>query len=403
VFVKIQSFKRLESAIFAQRVFESMRLRLFFILIIIYVIAAFGWLTYSLVNFSHNEYKLKDQILKAGRQACILRVIELGKNDEFKSAQSELFHLRQIELDIDPGELERYLAQYNYGSYVAIYNVVEERKEVDIEISEGKKKELEFELRNKIRLYMFEAILLTILVGAGIYGVYSSVKMIYNLNKQQNNFLLSVTHEFKTPIATIKLMLQTIRRRELPDEKKNELLDKAIQNSDRLNELTENMLTAMQIENNKYIYTKEVFSLTEMVTFAAEYYRSHDEITTEIEEDVEVVGDRFVLRISLNNLIENAIKYSNNAPVHIRMYTSKDKAFIEVIDQGPGIPEAFRSKIFRRFYRIEDEEVRDTKGTGLGLFIVKQTIEKHKGKVTVTANHPNGSVFQIELPAIKNE
>ncbi len=380
-----------------------MRLRLFFILIIVYVIAAFGWLTYSLVTFSHNEYRLKDQILIAGRQACILRVIEMGKNNQFKSEGSTLLYLRQIELDVNQTDLDRYLSQYNYGSYEAIYNEVDGRREMDISISESKITELEAELNNKIRLYMFEAILLTILVGAGIYGVYSSVKMIYNLNKQQNNFLLSVTHEFKTPIAAMKLMLQTIRTRKLPDEKKNELLDKAIMNSDRLNELTENMLTAMQIENDKYTYAKDIFSLTDMMYVTAEHYQMQDEISIEAEEDVDILGDRFILRISLNNLVENALKYSDNAPVHLKMFTKNDKAYIEVKDQGPGIPESQRKKIFRRFYRIEDEEVRDTKGTGLGLFIVKQSIEKHGGKVRVFNNDPKGSVFQIELPGLKNE
>ncbi|MBI1306110.1 MAG: GHKL domain-containing protein [Bacteroidetes bacterium] len=380
-----------------------MRLRFFFFLIIIYVIAAFGWLTYSLVTFSHNEYTLKDQILKAGMQACVLRVIEMGKNDEFATANAEVYHLRQIELNVDPDKLNRFLKSYNYGSYQAKFGVQGDLKTIDLVVAAEKTQEIKSELDSKVRLYMFEAVLLTILVGAGIYGVYSSVQMIYNLNKQQNNFLLSVTHELKTPIAAMKLMLQTIRHRNLPDEKRNELMDKAIENSDRLNELTENMLTAMQIENDRYMYARDLFSVSDMMHSAEEHYRNQIPISAEIEENLEMVGDRFILRISLNNLIENAIKYSGNQPIHIRLFAQKDKAVIEVCDEGPGVPESERKKIFKRFYRVEDEEIRDTKGTGLGLFIVKQSVEKHKGNVSVRPNSPKGSIFRIELPLVKNE
>lgn len=389
--------------LFSHKPKPKMRLRLFFFLIIVYVIAAFGWLTYSLVSFSHNEYKLKDQILKAGRQACILHVIEKGKNNGFASPNSEIYFLQQIELDIDSAKLNEYLKTYNYASYIARFEENEGPNRVHIDISRDKIVQLDVELKNKIRLYMFEAILLTILVGVGIYGVYSSVKLIYNLNKQQNNFLLSVTHEFKTPIAAMKLMLQTIRTRKLSEEKKNELLDKAIINSDRLNELTENMLTAMQIENDKYIYAKELFSVSEMMHSVADHYRMESLFTAEIEDDIEMVGDRFILCISINNLVENAFKYGHEKPIHVKLKKVKGKAVIEVQDQGPGIAESERKRIFKRFYRIEDEEIRDTKGTGLGLFIVKQTVEKHGGSVSVSSNQPTGSVFSITLPIAKNE
>ena len=216
---------------------------------------------------------------------------------------------------------------------------------IEIGVSSGKTQQLEEELQNKIRLYMFEAILLTILVGAGIYGVYSSVKMIYNLNKQQNNFLLSVTHELKTPIAAMKLMLQTIRTRKLPEEKRMELMDKAIQNADRLNELTENMLTAMQIENDRYTYAREEFSLSDMMDRLLDQYSIQNEMTSEIEPEVDIIGDLFIIRISVNNLVENAIKYSDNTPIHLKLFTRKGKAVIEVYDQGPGVPEGERKRI----------------------------------------------------------
>ncbi|MFT4522977.1 MAG: signal transduction histidine kinase [Bacteroidia bacterium] len=380
----------------------TMRLRVFFGLIIIYVIAAFGWLTYSLINFSNNEYVLKEQILKAGKQACVLNVIERAKAGEMGKENTGRYFLRQIEIDIDTQQLNEFLTAYNYGSYIAEFLIKpDSTHNLDIKVSETKKEMLKLELAQKKRLYFFEAILLTILVGAGIYGVYSSVRIIYSLNKQQNNFLLSVTHELKTPIASMKLMLQTIQRRKLSEEKHAELVNKAIENSDRLNELTEKMLTAMQIENKRYTYGFEVFSLSDMVESMVLHYQNQVELKAFVEEGVNINGDPFILRISINNLVENAIKYGDEQPIEIRLHQNGKQAVIIVKDLGNGIPENQRKRIFKKFYRIEDEEVRDTKGTGLGLYIVKQTIEKHGGKVEISNNSPHGSIFTVSLPIKK--
>ncbi len=102
----------------------------------------------------------------------------------------------------------------------------------------------------------------------------------------------------------------------------------------------------------------------------------------------------------LNNLIENAIKYSDNQPVEINLFNRKEEIILEVKDQGIGIDPSYKKKIFKKFYRIQDEETRETKGSGLGLFIVKQAVEKHKGKIAVSDNEPKGTVFTITLQGI---
>ena len=356
-----------------------MKFKLLFVFIIIYILVSFGWLTYSLVAFSNKEYGLQKQVLEAGRQACVLRLIEKSKNYDFSSDDAVHIIFKQAQIEADTNLLNAFLQTYNFGSYKAVYTKVYQGWDLDIQIAPYQISRLEGKLQNRERLYIFQALLLLILVAVGVYGVYYSIQMIYRLNKQQNNFLLSVTHELKTPIATMKLLLQTIRTRKLPDEKRNELLDKAVNNADRLNELTENMLTAMQIENDNYNYGREVFSITDMMDNLVDSYQMRAEVTAEIEDNVEIIGDRFILRISMNNLLENAIKYGNDLPIEVQLHTKNNKAIITVKDQGIGIDESERKKIFRKFYRVEDEEVRDTKGTGLGLFIVKETIEKHGG------------------------
>ncbi len=378
-----------------------MRLRLLFIFIVIYILVAFGWLTYSLLNFSNTEYQLETKVLEAGRQACVLRLIEKSKNNEFNSTDAIHIHFKQAEIDADTNKMNLFLSTFNRGSYEANYQWQDNRWNLDINIAEAQLDRLTTKLNNRVRLYVFQALLLTILVAIGVYGVFNSIQLIYRLNKQQNNFLLSVTHELKTPIAAMKLLLQTIKTRKLDEERRNELLEKAINNSDRLNELAENMLTAMQIENDNYAYGKEPFSISDMMNLMVESFQMRADLDAEIEQGVEIYGDRFILRICMNNLLENAIKYGEEQPIEVSLSRQDDKAVVKVKDQGIGIPESESKKIFKKFYRVEDEEVRNTKGTGLGLFIVKETIEKHGGIIKVLPNDPKGTIFRVELPLAK--
>ena len=243
--------------------------------------------------------------------------------------------------------------------------------------------------------------MLALLVGIGVFGVYYSVNMLYTLNKQQNNFLLSVTHELKTPIAAVKLMLQTLLMRDLPPEKMKMMLQSALENTERLNDLTMNMLTAMQIENRKYRYDSVQFNLSEMISNAAENFRYKAEINSDVQHDVLHLGDPFIFRMAINNLIENAIKYSDAKPVEVKFGVQNGYALIEIADQGIGIPKKDQNKIFRKFYRVQDEEVRDTQGTGLGLFIVKESLSRQKAKVWVEPNFPGGSRFFIRFRLVK--
>ncbi|MGB0851029.1 MAG: sensor histidine kinase, partial [Bacteroidia bacterium] len=122
------------------------------------------------------------------------------------------------------------------------------------------------------------------------------------------------------------------------------------------------------------------------------------EIDAKIEEGLVVNGDSFILRMVVNNLIENAFKYSDNKPIEVSLELRQEIKILKVKDLGVGINKKDYKNIFKKFYRVQDEETRTTKGTGLGLFIVKQATERHNGKVSVSANKPNGSVFTVELP-----
>jgi signal transduction histidine kinase len=220
--------------------------------------------------------------------------------------------------------------------------------------------------------------------------------------ERQNNFLLAVTHELKSPLASIKLALETIKKRDLSRNQNLIISDNGITEVDRLHKQLDNILDATSIDH-KYNVEKHTTTLVESLNYI-KHQRSAtlDEgrvtytVTTEDTQgrsiDIDING---VLKIA-KNLIENALKYSES---HVEVKLSlKDKIFrLTVSDEGPGIAPNEKQAIFKRFYRVGSEETRKSTGTGLGLFIVKQIVDKNQGKVTIQDNTPSGSVFQVEM------
>lgn len=264
------------------------------------------------------------------------------------------------------------------------------------------KNKLEENRERRRKQYMGEGstFLLVILIGAAI--VYSSFRRSIRLSKQQNNFMLSVTHELKSPIAAMKLNLQTLERYKLDEEKKNTLIDKCIKESNRLNDLCNNMLLASQMEGRQYKAAKEKLSFTELVSYSAKEYmqrypsRFEDQIS---EEENWLQGDKLMLQMAVSNLIENALKYSPpDTVITVKLFSKNNQACLQIMDLGVGIPDNEKHKIFRKFYRLGNENTRKTKGTGLGLYLTQRIVQQHKGKISVKDNKPIGSVFELVLP-----
>ena len=374
-----------------------MRVKVLIVLVIVYILAAFAWLTFSLLNYANTDYKLKNDILKAGLNACTLQVMQNAKNGNLGADSTETYYLKQLQIDFDSTQLKSFIKQRFSNSYIASIATVGVDKVVQLSINPTKLRQLEEERFQQRNIWLYQSILLLVLVASGIYGVYYSIDSIYQLNKRQNNFLLSVTHEFKTPIAAIRLMLQTSKNPKVKEEKKAELIENSIQNTFRLEELAENMLVSMQIENDKYQYALSTVDLSEMLNQVIDNQSIKGEIAGTIEPSLTLTGDGFIMRMVANNLIENAFKYSDNQPIEVNLYMQGTKKVLEVKDIGVGIAKEDYKKIYKKFFRVQDEETRTTKGTGLGLFIVKQAVERHRGKVAVMANKPRGSVFIVEL------
>ena len=225
----------------------------------------------------------------------------------------------------------------------------------------------------------------------------------HKIQKQQQNFLLAVTHELKSPLAAIKLAVQTILKRSLSEEQRNQFLSNSLKDIERLDDLVGNVLIATKLENLRYNFPKEAIDLSELVGNVAGRLQIHScttqVIKTDIEPGLQIEGDRFAITNVVTNLIENAIKYSPPcAHVSVALIRNHGSVVFRVADHGIGVADSEKKLIFNKFYRVGSEETRKTKGTGLGLYIVKTVLERHRAQISVKDNTPSGSVFEVVFP-----
>jgi signal transduction histidine kinase len=253
----------------------------------------------------------------------------------------------------------------------------------------------------RMGMVMGEGAVFLFLLGVGAYFIHSSIKKEDKLHEQQQNFLLSVTHELKSPLAAIKLSLQTIVMRDLEKAVQTSLLNNSLKDIERLDDLVENMLLATKIESRTYSFPKEEFDFSELVAKITDRLQVHScgnqqIINANIQNNINLVGDKFALSSVVTNLIENAVKYSGPcAEVAVELCQNDGKSVLIVSDKGPGIPDAEKMLIFDKFYRVGDENVRKSKGTGLGLFIVKEVLQNHDADISVKDNVPQGAIFEV--------
>lgn len=248
-----------------------------------------------------------------------------------------------------------------------------------------------------------EGLVFLSLMSLGVYKTRKAFEKEVALNKQQKNFLLSVTHEFKSPLASIRLYLQTMQRHDLEKEKKTDFIRNALEDTERLNKLVENALLASQIENSDYLFLRRKLDLSAFLTELISKYHAKGKILMSIESSIFIDADALALTSLVLNLLENGEKYSSDAPVTVTLHREKHKALLSFRDEGIGIPDTEKGRIFDKFYRVGSEETRRSKGTGLGLFIAKHIAEAHQGKISVKNNLPKGSIFEVSFPLISDE
>jgi signal transduction histidine kinase len=228
-------------------------------------------------------------------------------------------------------------------------------------------------------------------------------------NEQHDAFINAVTHELKTPIASIRLYLETLKRREVDDVRREAFYDIMLADTDRLLQTVEQVLRAGRTGHRGRRINAAVFDLGELVreclSLAQVRYNLDDESLTLVEslngKTAKVSGDAEELRAAVSNLLDNAVKYSEkDVQVRVELANVDEKRVaVRIADRGIGIPSAQLKVIFKRFYRVPGRFMARVKGTGLGLFIVRSIVEKHGGRVF--AESPGlgqGSTFTIHLP-----
>ncbi len=262
--------------------------------------------------------------------------------------------------------------------------------------------ELEEKLRTRWMMIIGEGAVFIFLLAFAFVKVRNTFNKEAALAAQQKNFLLSVTHELKSPIASIKLALETLLKRDLEKEKQTMLLSNAVNDSDRLNKLVENILLAARIDNSSFELYKENVNLSEYIEEGMkqtiQLFNPTQKIQLDIQPNITFGIDKTIFPSILLNLFENAVKYSpESSIIKIILKEQGNGVTLSVSDEGAGISEKEKQKIFRKFYRVGSEEIRKTKGTGLGLYIVKYLVEKHDGTISVKNNHPKGTIFEVIL------
>ncbi|MBK6611467.1 MAG: HAMP domain-containing histidine kinase [Sphingobacteriales bacterium] len=259
----------------------------------------------------------------------------------------------------------------------------------------------------------------------GAWRLHKNMVNEISFYKQQQNFMLAITHELKTPLTTIRLILENLLFIPTPGQNTREArLADGLSEIDRLDHLVVNILTASRIEHNKRThFIHEPVNISTVIEKCINVYDSRSEtiITWDINiaPNMFIQGDEGALTVIVNNLIDNAIKHASLAQSGSLLYaeesneqieepqisiilkpvqTNEKQVLFQITDNGPGIPNHEKENVFDKFYRIGNEKTRTAKGTGLGLYIVRELVLLHKGKISITDNLPHGAVFNITFP-----
>jgi signal transduction histidine kinase len=252
-------------------------------------------------------------------------------------------------------------------------------------------------------------IIVSVLIVTGI--VLNTIFLIREIrrNEQHDAFLNAVTHELKTPVASMKLYLQTLQSRDVPESKRQEFYRIMVDDSDRLLSTVEQVLRAARTASTRPVLTAPV-DLRELAKECVDIARARHRLDTDAIGFIDaagspahVLGDMDELKAAVFNLVDNAVKYSNQK-IHIAVELGESgpsHLAIRVRDSGVGLPSSELKRIFKRFYRAPSSMALRVKGTGLGLFIVRSVAERHGGRAWAESEGPgHGSTFTLELPAV---
>jgi signal transduction histidine kinase len=271
--------------------------------------------------------------------------------------------------------------------------------------SKIKQDALRKEMVKKWYMVIGEGSVFLVILSLGVVMVRRSFRKEAELMAKQKTFLHSITHEFKSPVASLRLQLETLQKRNLNPEQQQTALANAIDDTERLDILIEKILMAARIDSGELPNVLEFMNLSEKLKeIIAQISRSYPRrnVVTNIQNDVFLHIDPWALNSIVTNLIENAFLYSPvDKTVVISLKWEGNTVSLSVRDQGIGIPDKDKKQIFQKFYR--SDVTQGYKGTGLGLFLVDYFVKVHNGKIEIKDNTPEGSIFDISLPTTKTD
>ena len=328
---------------------QNLRLRLFSYFVIAYMLIAFTWWSVLLYTKNRDAFLAKAEYQK---------MVMIAKN------QINQHHLEDF---------------YN----TKVYQTLEKK------------------YKRQEQMIFGEALFFIAFLILGIWFINRGYNKEIKANEQGRNFLLSITHELKSPIASIRLILETFLKRDLKREQIQKFSKSGLKETERLHTLVNDLLLSAKLETSYQLFPEAVQLdklLIEIIQQLQEKYPTttfHHQIAKDIPS---IQADKAGMTSVMLNLLENAVKYSpKESKIDVILGRTTESISLAVADQGFGIPDREKKRVFDKFYRVGNEDTRQTTGTGLGLYIVRELVKAHNGKITLKNNQPKGSIFKIEL------
>jgi two-component system, OmpR family, sensor histidine kinase CiaH len=261
--------------------------------------------------------------------------------------------------------------------------------------------QIEKEHQRNTKKYIAEGGTFLLLIIFGAVYIYRLVRRQFRLQQQQQNFMMAITHELKTPISVARLNLETLQKHHLPEEKQKRLMSATLDETLRLDTLINNILISSQLDDNEYNPSKENVFFPELVNGIIKNFQTRypdRPLHTAIQREIILKGDPLLLKLLVSNLLENANKYSpKGKAITCSLHADENAITLDVTDEGIGISNEEKKRVFSKFYRIGNEQTRKTKGTGLGLFICKKIAQAHNATIVINDNPVGGTSFVVSF------